>query len=180
MSTGTRPVALPDAEECRRLLRGSGCSDDVIRHCEAVASLAVRIARRCGADIRLVEVGALLHDLGRCRTHSIEHAVVGADMARGLGLPEEVALLIERHIGAGLSADEARAAGLPVKDYTPVSLEEKIVAHADNLTSGTGRMKIEDAVSELVRRGLQDAALKVARLDRELSGIAGTDLDDLR
>lgn len=180
MSTGTRPVALPDAEECRRLLRESGCSDDVIHHCEAVASLAVRIARRCGADVRLVEASALLHDLGRCRTHSIEHAVVGARMARELDLPEEIALVIERHIGAGLSEDEARAAGLPVKDYTPASLEEKIVAHADNLTSGTGRTKVEDAVSALVRRGLEDAALKVARLHRELSDIARMDLDDLR
>lgn len=180
MSTGTRPMTLPDAEECRRLLRDSGCSDDVIRHCEAVASLAVRMARMCRADVRLVETGALLHDLGRCRTHTIDHAVVGASMARELELPEEVALVIERHIGAGLSKDEARAAGLPVKDYTPVSLEEKIVAHADNLTSGAGRTTVKGAVSNLVRGGLEDAARKVTRLHEELSRIAGMDIDDLR
>ena len=144
MSTGTRPMALPDPGECRRLLRENGCSDEVIRHCEAVASLAVRIARRCKADVGLVETGALLHDLGRCRTHSIDHAVVGARMVRELGLPEEVASVVERHIGAGLSAEEARIAGLPIKDYTPVSLEEKIVAHADNLTSGDKRTPVED------------------------------------
>ena len=63
-----------------KLLEESGCAPNVIQHCKEVASLAVEIADKIKAaghevDSELVEVGALLHDFGRCRTHEITHAV---------------------------------------------------------------------------------------------------------
>lgn len=170
---------LPDRDECLRLLREHGCDEEVVRHCKAVSELAVKIARRCGADVRLVEAGGLLHDIGRCRTHSMAHAVEGARIASALGLPEPLVRIIERHIGAGLSPEEAVRLGLPKKDYTPVTLEEKIVAHADNLVSGARRTGIEEAVSDLVRKGEHEAALKVLRLHEELSQLCGLSLDKL-
>ncbi|MFO7903160.1 MAG: HDIG domain-containing protein, partial [Pirellulaceae bacterium] len=45
----------------------------VINHCKAVRDVAVRIAEKADADIKLVEAGALLHDIGRGKTHSMNH-----------------------------------------------------------------------------------------------------------
>lgn len=77
---------LPTTEQALRFLRENGCRENVIRHVEAVSALAVEIAQACKAkgydvDVRLVEVGALLHDIGRAKTHSVHHAVIGAEIA---------------------------------------------------------------------------------------------------
>jgi uncharacterized protein len=44
--------------------------------------------------------------------------------------------IIERHIGAGMTADECSLEGLLPRDCMPVTVEEKIVANADNLMGG--------------------------------------------
>ena len=172
-----REEVLPGKDECLRMLREAGCGQDVIDHCVAVSELAVKIAKRCKADVELVTVGGLLHDLGRCKTHAIGHAVEGARLARELELPKSIASIIERHVGAGISPDEAVRLGLPKKDYAPVTLEEKIVAHADNLMSGTRRTKIQETVSHLTRKGEYEAARKVLHLHEELSDACGLNLD---
>ena len=62
---------LPTSQECINFLKENGCSDEVIKHCKAVRNLAVKIAEKADADKDLVEVGALLHDIGRCKTHGL-------------------------------------------------------------------------------------------------------------
>ena len=161
-------------------MRESGCEDNVIAHCEAVSRLALEIARLCNARTPLVLAGAMLHDIGRCRTHSIRHAVEGAAIARELGLSEEVVNIIERHIGGGLSHEEAEALGLPPRDFIPQTLEEKIVAHADNLIDGTAKVSVKTAVGEFDRRGFGEAAKRVLALHAELSHVARKDLDEVR
>lgn len=179
--TGTkaRPATLPSRDECLDLLRECGCNDRVIAHCKAVSALAVKIARRCGGDVKLVEVGGLLHDLGRCKAHTIAHAVEGAKIARERKLPQALVDIIERHIGAGISKEEAKELGLPEKDYIPLTLEEKIVSHSDNLMSGIERTSINEAVADLTREGQAQAALRMLALHRELSGACGIDLDEI-
>ncbi len=170
---------LPTRDECLAMLVGNGCDEQVVRHCVAVADLAVKIGRKCEADIKLVEAGALLHDLGRCRSHKIDHAVRGAEIASEAKLPDQVVKIIERHIGGGIDRAEAKKLGLPEKDYTPKTLEEKIVSHADNLIAGSRRTTVKEAVGWLVRQGLQDAALKVLKLHEELSALCGMNVDDI-
>ncbi len=168
---------VPDRDECLRLLSEHGCDSEVIAHCVAVTELAVRIAKRCRADVPLVQAGALLHDIGRCRTHDLMHAVEGARIAKELKLPQALCKIIERHVGAGITAEEAARMDIPKKDYTPQTLEEKIVAHADNLLSGSRRTTIEEAVSHLARKGHHESALKMLRLHEELSEMCGTNID---
>jgi len=174
----TRPI--PDHDECICILTECGCDEAVIAHCEAVCRAALSIGRRCGARISLVEAGSMLHDLGRCKTHSIRHAVEGAAIASELGLPDEIVSIIERHIGAGLTKPEAVSLGLPAKDYLPETLEEKVVAQADNLVNGIHRVSVRKAVVNLARQGLNEAAKRTIELHNELSRIAGVDLDALR
>jgi uncharacterized protein len=117
------------------LLRQAGVSEADIAHSVKVAEKALEIASRIDKDLdmELVGRGALFHDLGKARTHEITHGKLGAEMGASLGLPPEITAVMEKHIRGGLSADEAIELGLPVKDYTLSSLEERIVIYADRL-----------------------------------------------
>ncbi len=117
------------------LLKDTGVSDNDIRHCIRVAEKALEIAERTGAniDMELVSRGALFHDLGKAKTHAMEHGKIGAEIGIQLGLPQAVTDIMEKHIRGGLSEEEAKELDLPVKNYTLKTLEEKIVIYADRL-----------------------------------------------
>lgn len=168
---------IPSQKRCIELLRQTGCSEKVINHCKAVRNIAVKMAKKSGADIDLVQAGALLHDIGRSETHSIFHAVKGAKIAKKLGLPDSIINIIERHIGAGLSKEEAKKLGLPEKDYVPITLEEKIVCHADSLIADNKRQKIENQVENALRDGHKEYAVRLVSLHKELSDICGIDVN---
>lgn len=131
-----------------RDLEKIGCPRHVIKHGLAVSKKALEIAWKVepGVNLRDVGDGALLHDIGRCKTNSIRHGVVGAELAERLGIRKEVVRIIERHIGAGIPRKEAVLLGLPAKDYLPRTPEEKIVAYADNLTLGTVYLTFEESL----------------------------------
>ena len=170
---------LPSSEECINLLKKTGCTDEVISHSEAVRDVAVKIAKAAGANISLVESGALLHDIGRSKTHGIRHAVEGVKIGKKLGLPENILKIIERHIGAGLSSDEAKKLGLPKKNYIPITLEEKIVCHADNLIENNKKRKIEEEVERALIEGHSEYARRLVVLHKELSDICGFDVNKI-
>lgn len=157
----------PDEKKCMELLRKAGCSEAVIEHVKEVSALALNMAEKCHANVELVRAGALLHDIGRGKTHGIEHAVVGANLLREWGYPEELTRIVERHIGAGITADEAEKIGLPKKDYIPETLEEKIVTEADNYV-GEGENGIKRLAERLRKRGNREAAERVIALHREM------------
>lgn len=157
--------------EAIELLTKTGCSSRVIEHCRAVAAYAREIAediRGCALkrgehvdiDIEIVYLGGLLHDIGRSRTHGISHAVEGASIAIENGLDEKLVNIIERHIGAGIPMEEAADLGLPVKDYMPLTLDEKIVAHADNLVSGARVVCLDELVAGLRNKDLDEKIIK--------------------
>jgi uncharacterized protein len=117
------------------LLRKAEVSEDDIVHSLKVAEKALEIAYRTNKDLdfEFVGRGALFHDLGKAKTHEIEHGKFGAEMGKSLGLPECINAIMEKHIRGGLTAKEAMALNLPVKDYTLYTLEERIIIYADRL-----------------------------------------------
>lgn len=128
-------------------------------------------------DMALVEAGALLHDLGRSKTHGIRHGVVGGRLAREKGLPAPVVNIIERHIGAGIPVEEAEGLGLPRGNYVPETAEEKIVTYADKLVEGGREVDIgvtaEKMASEL---GKDHPALdRLRALHEEVVGFINPD-----
>lgn len=146
------------------LLEKENTPENVIQHCIAVCIKARKIASNFDdVDEELICQGALLHDIGRSRTHGITHALEGVEIARRYGYPIDVLNIIERHIGAGITASEAVKLGLPEKSYIPQTLEEKIVAHADNLISGTRDVDI-DFVIEKWQRTIDDSQDNIERL----------------
>ena len=170
---------IPTAEECIKILKDIGCSKNVISHCEAVRDIAVRIAEKTDADIKLVEAGALLHDIGRSKTHGINHAVEGVKIAKKLGLSKKIIRIIQTHIGAGIIKEEAKKLGLPSMDYLPETLEEKIVCHADSLIDNCKKQDIEKEVEKALINGYNEYAKRLVILHKELSDIIGFDVNNI-
>jgi len=169
---------LPSRGQALRILRQSGCPKNVVKHCEVVAELAMEIGEACqkkglNVDLELVEIGALIHDIGRSKTHSVHHAVIGARIAKSVGLPEEVQAIIKRHVGGGITAREAAKLGWPKDVYVPQTLEEKIVSYADKLIEGSRRVPIERTMENFAQELPPSAVERVRRLHEEMVVLIG-------
>ncbi len=170
---------LPSRERALKLLIENGCSIKVVNHCQAVARLALETAEILNkkgfkVDLELVEIGALLHDIGRSRTHTVDHAIKGAEIATQSGLPKPVVSIIKRHVGGGITANEAKALGWPTDDlYVPLTLEEKVVSYADKLIEKGKRVSVELAIDQLYRESKPEAAERVRKLHEEITALLG-------
>jgi uncharacterized protein len=169
---------LPSREQALQLLRENQCSAKVINHCKAVTKLALETAnilkeRGLKIDFALVEIGALLHDIGRSKTHTIHHAVVGAEIAKSAGFPDSVVSIIKRHVGGGITASEAEKLGWPKDVYVPITLEEKIVSYADKLIESSKRAPIDITIEKLSGELKYEAAERVRKLHEEITGLIG-------
>lgn len=108
----------------------------IINHIEKVTKKALDIGRKLkekgfDVDLELLEIGGYLHDIGRSVTHGVSHGVESGRIVRELGFSDPVINLVERHVGAGITAEEASRLGLPKRNYIPETLEEKILSYAD-------------------------------------------------
>jgi len=171
---------LPTRREALSLLVKAGCSSNVVKHCKSVSAFAVKIAKVCQqgglkVDVSLVEISGLLHDIGRSRTHSVDHAMVGGKIAHSFGLPNSIISIIERHAGGGITKEEAKKLGWPVKDYLPQTIEEKIVCYADKRVEGLRIVPIEQTVKAYAADlGENHPAIKrIWQLHREITALAG-------
>jgi uncharacterized protein len=100
-------------------------------------------------DPVFVEEAAMLHDIGvvLCNapriycmgTHSyIEHGYLGAEILRKEGLPKHAGVA-ERHTGTGITIEQIvrEQLPMPLQDYCPRTLEEKLICYADKFYSKT-------------------------------------------
>ena len=169
---------LPSREQAIKLLFESQCSLKVIKHCKAVAKLAVETAKTCkknglNVNIELVQIGALLHDIGRSKTHGVNHAIVGAEILNRAGIAEQVISIAKRHVGGGITANEAEELGWPKDVYVPSTIEEKIVSYADKLVKGSKQVPVEATIKELTRKGRHAAARRVLEIHKEIAESIG-------
>lgn len=137
-------------------------------------------------DRELVASACLLHDIGTyfvepCKCHPelrkrntepyIKHGVIGADIVRKELLGKKMAKIIERHIGVGISKEEiiTKNLPLPLKNFIPETIEEKLVAYADNFHSKKPKFNTyEEMEKQLEKYGKEN----VARLE-EYRGLFG-------
>ncbi|MCD6493991.1 MAG: TIGR00295 family protein [Archaeoglobaceae archaeon] len=141
-------------EEVKKLWDKYKLSEDVRKHCMKVAEVALKIANSIESDVGIdknaVLIGALLHDIGRAVTNDpFLHFIKSAEILRKEGFDDKIVKIAERHFSAGLSKEDAKKLGLPIKNYMPKSLEEKIVSFADNLVFGDKEGKFEDFMKRL-------------------------------
>ncbi|MBI5075819.1 MAG: HDIG domain-containing protein [Nitrospirae bacterium] len=168
------------------ILKKTGVSEDDIQHCIKVAQKAMEIAVKTGAEISmdLVARGALFHDLGKARTHGMDHGMIGAEIGKELGLPKPLTDIMEKHIRGGLTEPEARELNLPIKDYTLRKLEERIVIYADRLvdiiTDGIVQIneekeaedRFEEILKTIPKYGKNEITLeRYLRYHREIQGL---------
>jgi uncharacterized protein len=154
----------PEDNELRRLL---------VHHSTQVAAHALGVAARhpeLHLDADLLYRGAMLHDIGICRTDApgihchgtlpyLLHGRCGAEMMRTEG-DEAIARICERHTGTGLTAEQIQQRGLPLPagDYCPETLEEQVVCYADKFYSKShpeGAKPLERVVASLEKFGME-------------------------
>jgi len=166
--------------EALRVLAKTGCSKRVIEHCKTVSKFAVRVAQAfkekgVSVNIQLVEIGGLLHDIGRSKTHTVDHGFIGGQIACSLGLPQSVVKAIERHVGGGIPKEEAKRLGWPARSYLPLTWEEKIVCYADKRVEGMRTVQIRQALESYVARlGRNHPAIdRIKKLHEEIVAMVG-------
>jgi len=169
---------LPSREQAIQLLKHNKCPPQIIIHSISVTDYALDLAAQLKnkgqkVNMDLVEAGGLLHDLGRCKTNAVDHGVVGGQFAEQLGLPQEVVNVIKRHVGAGITEQEAQAMGWPKDTYMPQTLEEKIVCYADKRIDDGKVVPIEGEIEKLQKAKKPEAAERVRRLHLEISKLLG-------
>lgn len=126
---------------------GDPAREILFAHSRAVAAKALTIAGHLTTprkiDLPFIEEAALLHDIGIRFVHApqigchgtlpyIAHGYKGREILEAEGFSKH-ALVCERHIGVGISAEEitARHLPLPVRDMIPMTIEETIITYAD-------------------------------------------------
>jgi len=123
-----------------------------IPHVVLVTHKALAIARRCdiqAEELRFIEEGAMLHDIGMIAVFAPEigcsgklpylcHGIEGRRLLEQAGLPMH-ALVCERHLGVGLTREEIRTRQMPLPDreMVPQTRAEEIICLADLFFSKT-------------------------------------------
>jgi len=164
----------------------------VAGHGRAVAGLALNICHTLGlaeAECRFVEEAALLHDIGVCRIQApklgqesgfpyIMHGIIGREILEQEGFPRH-ALVCERHIGVGLTAEDIinQRLPLPHRDMIPLSLPEQIICFADLFYSKSPGRITRQKSPDQVRNKLAGFGDKKVKIFESWLELFGEDLD---
>ncbi|MFO7557339.1 MAG: HD domain-containing protein [Desulfobacterales bacterium] len=147
---------------------GTRLYDILVKHSELVAQKALKIAENVAhlkPDLDFIEEASMLHDIGifqtdvrqlGCRgSHPyVVHGYLGRIILEQKGFPRH-ALTCERHVGAGITAEDIleRNIPLPVRDMVPESIEEKIICFADKFFSkDPDGVKNEKTIEEVLAK----------------------------
>lgn len=157
----------------------------VLSHSRAVQSVALRIGLKIlsqghDIDIQFIRSASILHDVGRFKyppgKESIKHGIYGAQILSDEGLDERYSNLCERHIGAGIDEYdvESQKLDIPIKNYMPISVEEKVITYADNLIAGVNEISIYDAVKRFRNEVGERCAQRLIELHNDIEEFKGT------
>jgi uncharacterized protein len=143
-------------DEALRLLYKYGNEAAWIKHCLAVSRVAGCIAEiiapKRGIDATYLKVGALLHDIGRYKTHDpIMHGVEGYRLLTGLGHHREAFICVS-HVLYGISGAEAVLYGLPERDFIPDTLEQRLVPLIDGMVEFDKPTTLERRIASISAR----------------------------
>ena len=139
-------LIIPSKETCKKILQKYNTPANVIRHCLLVTEIAEEFCKKIKqVDGKLVIAGA------------IKHAIEGVKILEKEGLDPRIITIVKRHVGTGITAEEAVNLGLPIEDYTPVTNEEVIVSYSDNLVCGERRCSFEEILEQFIKKFGKDS-----------------------
>jgi uncharacterized protein (TIGR00295 family) len=173
---------IPNARQALALHKKYRSNERTVAHCQACARisklLSEAVARRGSVvNQEAVEAGALLHDIGRSQTPLVNHGYVGAQILEKEGVDAAVVEIVKRHVGAGISAEEATVLGFPPGDYIPKTLEQKVVCFADKMLDGDRARPFEEEVRRFVKKGHDVQRLR--KLKEDVDAAVGQDAESL-
>jgi uncharacterized protein len=147
-------------------------------HGQRVADKALAVAdavKHLKPDLEFIAEAALLHDIGMLFTDSpklgcfgnhpyVCHGILGRVLLEKEGYPRH-ALVCERHVGVGISAEDVveQKLPVPVRDMRPQSVEEQIICYADKFYSKNGGASEEKTTAEILNTLQRYGADKVQR-----------------
>jgi uncharacterized protein (TIGR00295 family) len=173
---------IPDKRQSLALHQKYGSTERIVKHCQTVTRVSAVLGDALAAhgkaiDVRAILAGALLHDIGRTRTQTIEHGYVGASMLEQEGVDGIVVEIVRRHVGAGISEEEAASLGFPRGDYIPRTLEQKVMCFSDKMVSSDTVRPFEEEVDRFQRKGHDVDRLK--KLKEDVAEALGEDPERL-
>lgn len=167
----SREKSTPGREACLALLRSRNLPEKIIRHSVAVADRALVLAKALNAagyqlDLRLVEAGALLHDIARLEKG---HDKAGARLVTELGYPH-LAPIIAAHMDLNVAGREQITEALVVfladkqiQEDVPVTVEQRYDSRLPNITDpDTRKLVLTRRAEALEAQELVEHALRGA------------------
>ena len=171
---------IPDQKQALALHAKYKSNERVVKHCQACADISKRLCGKAASQGHQVNekaavAGALLHDIGRSQVQLVSHGYVGAQILEKEGVDAVVVEIVRRHVGAGISKEEAAALGFPPGEYVPKTIEQKIVCFADKLLDGDKARPFLEEVKRFVRKGHDVDRLRALKDD--VSSAVGVDAE---
>lgn len=155
--------------------------DILITHSRKVRDKAIWIANKnphLNVNLEMLELGAMLHDIGILYTNAPEigcygsyqyvcHGYLGRELLENEGL-KDIALFAERHTGTGLSSEMIKSQNLPLpqRDMMPVTIEEQILCFADKFYSKGKHPETEIPIEKVRAKLLNHGADQLGRFNK--------------
>lgn len=156
---------IPPENTIMSILTEWGLRKNIIEHSLIVRDIAVQIIDKIRGsnktveiDDKMVEAGALLHDIGRVKSHGVEHGYHGGQLLRETNIDDRIARCAMVHVLGGFTLEDIEAEfPSDLKDkikapLVPETLEEKIVCLADKHVIGTRKVSLEKRFSRWFKK----------------------------
>lgn len=157
------PLRLDPGQALALLERRSPPGESWPWHCRQVAKVAALLARASGgaADPALAEIQALLHDIGRSRTHGPLHGWTGFVMVRAEGHPLAARGCLTHWLkgrrreelhGDGRLAPRFVERAFAALEERPWSLQDSVMSVADSCVRNTTIVTLDERHADLLAR----------------------------
>lgn len=134
---------------------------NLITHSLEVSKIAVGIAQEIGADVDVVRLGGLLHDIGKVVEGEGSHVKLGVELLKRYGLPDAIINTVAQHH----------------EDKPFTSVESVIVHIADQASGGRPGARYEDVEKYANRlKEMEDMAKKYEGVEDAYAFEAGREL----
>jgi uncharacterized protein len=176
---------LKSAQNIKKNCKDKVALNKILNHSKNVQRLAFKIAKEIKkeghkVDLNFIKTASLLHDIGRfkcppsSKRNAIRHGIEGAKLLRRYNL-DNYALVAERHLGVGISKKDIKKQKLklPLNDYLPMSIEEKVITYADNLVSDNEIKDINYVIKRFKKEIGEYIVERIIKLHNEIEELRG-------